>query len=297
MSRRYRGTSGFVEFSYFLLGPQQWMAGFLEELSPLLKKAGIYVTIDVYAAAVVLATILGTIFGGAILFVISFILFPTSPFLMAILTVLGLVVGAVSGFISMMIYPRARAFERRLKLADEMPYAVSQMAALAAAGMTPERIFRELAGGDPKEVITEQMTMIVRDIDLFGKDVVSAIDSAIIRAPNPVFSGFLQGFKAAIVAGTDIAAYLTDFASDLMTEKRIAAKMLSETLGVFSEMYTVLLIVFPIVMVIMLTLMAVLSPQLGGFAITDVLFFITYVAIPLFGVMFIILVDAMMPKR
>lgn len=297
MGKRYRGTSGFVEISYLLLGPQHWMTGFLEGLSPLLKKAGIYVTMDVYAAAVLFATLLGMTFGGASLFIISLVLFPSFPFLISIFTILGVFIGAVSGFASMMVYPRARAFERRLKLADEMPYAVSQMAALAAAGMTPERIFRELANGDPKEVVTEQMMMIVRDIDIFGKDVISAIDRAIARSPNPVFSGFLQGFKAAIVAGTDIATYLTDFASDLMTEKRIAAKMLSETLGMFSEMYTVLLIVFPIVLVKMLSLMAVLSPRIGGFTIVDVLFFITYVVIPLFGLMFIILVDAIMPKR
>ena len=50
-------------------------------------------------------------------------------------------------------------------------------------------------------------------------------------------------------------------------------------------------------MVIMLSLIAVLATQLAGFPIIDLLFFITYVIIPIFGVMFLVIVDTMMPKK
>lgn len=292
---RGRGFSKFIEISYLLLGPQRWTSSFLGDISPLLKKAGIYIAVDVYAAAVAFAMLLGMALGALIAFAIS-LLHPT-PLGALLFTIAGLVAGAALGLISMLLYPRAKALERKLKLADEMPYTISHMATLAAAGTAPERMFMELAKGDPREVTTEQVVMIMRDIKLLGKDIISAIDNAIARSPNPEFSRFLQGFKAAIASGRDVAAYLTDYASGIMAEKRITIKMLSETLALFSEIYTVLLIALPIAMVIMLTLMAALSPRLGGFSITDILFFITYVVVPLFGAMFLLLIDAMMPKR
>jgi len=286
----------FIEVSYNVLGPQKYLGRLLRAKAFELKKAGIYVSPDIYSASITFGSILGALVGALVFYLIS-IFIAKSLIDVVALMIIGLTGGFLLGFSIMYFFPKIRAFERKLKLGEELPYVVSHMATLAAAGTTPERIFREVAEQETESVTVEQFRLIVRDIDILGKDIITAIDRAIERSPNPVFTGFLQGFKAAIVAGTDIAAYLTNFANSLMAEKRIAAKMLSETLSVFSEMYTVLLIVFPIVMVIMLSLIAVLATQLAGFPIIDLLFFITYVIVPIFGVMFLVIVDTMMPKK
>jgi flagellar protein FlaJ len=262
-----------------------------------LKRAGLHMSLNVYASAVVLAMIFGALIGGSVTFTLSYILFFGNFIVVAILSASGIAIGILGGLIVMFIYPRLKILERKIKLGEELPYIVSHMATLAASGMSPERMFKILAEEESGEVTIEEARMIVRDIEILGKDVITAIDNAIVRSPNPVFAGFLQGLKAAIISGTNIAEYLSEYAKSLMTEKRITIKMLTETLGVFSEMYTVLLIVFPIVLVIMLSLITVLSPQISGFNITDLLLFITYFVIPVFGLMFLILVDAMMPKK
>ena len=296
MRRRSRRRS-FIELSYLLIGPQPSLVDLFKGSAMDLKKAGLHMSLNVYASAVVLAMIFGALIGGAISFILSYISFFGNLIVVAILSVSGLALGALGGLIVMFIYPRLRILERKIKLGEELPYIVSHMATLAASGMSPERMFKSLAEEESGEVIVEEARMIVRDIEILGKDVITAIDNAIVRSPNPVFAGFLQGFKAAIVSGSNIAEYLSEYARSLLTEKRITIKMLTETLGVFSELYTVLLIVFPIVLVIMLSLITVLSPQISGFNISDLLLFIAYFILPVSGLMFLILVDAMMPKR
>jgi len=285
-----------IELSYDLFGTQEYVKRLLKDRKFELRKAGIYTSIEMYSAFLIFSSIVGAFVGSTAFYIIS-LLTTTSLWGRISLTITGLITGLASGFLIAYVLPSIKAYERKIKLGEELPYVVSHMATLAAAGCTPERIFREIARQETETVTVEQFRLIVRDIDILGKDVITAIDNAIERSPNPVFTGFLQGFKAAITAGTDIATYLMDFTSNLMTEKRITVKMLGETLSLFSEMYTVLLIVFPIVMVIMLSLIAVLSTQIAGFPIMDLLYFITYVIVPIFGFMFLVIVDTIMPKK
>lgn len=77
----------------------------------------------------------------------------------------------------------------------------------------------------------------------------------------------------------------------------MSLKKSTESLGVMAEMYTILLIVFPLMAVIMLSIMSIMSSNLGGFDLMTLLNLMTYVMVPFFGFLLLFMMDSMVPKR
>ena len=71
----------------------------------------------------------------------------------------------------------------------------------------------------------------------------------------------------------------------------------TEALGSVAEIYTILLIVFPLLAVIMLSIMGIMSPSLGGFDLITLMNILTFGVIPLSGILMLIMMDTMVPKR
>jgi len=66
---------------------------------------------------------------------------------------------------------------------------------------------------------------------------------------------------------------------------------------VIAEMYTILLIVFPLMSIIMLSIMAIMSADLAGFDLITLMNLLAYVLVPFFGVLILFMMDTMVPKR
>jgi flagellar protein FlaJ len=64
-----------------------------------------------------------------------------------------------------------------------------------------------------------------------------------------------------------------------------------------AELYTILLIVFPLLAIIMLSIMAIMSPSLAGFDLMTLMNLMTYVMVPFFGFILLFMMDSMVPKR
>jgi flagellar protein FlaJ len=71
----------------------------------------------------------------------------------------------------------------------------------------------------------------------------------------------------------------------------------TESLGAVAEIYTILLIVFPLLAVIMLSIMGIMAPSLGGFDLVTLINILTFAVIPLCGVLMLVMMDTMVPKR
>ena len=63
------------------------------------------------------------------------------------------------------------------------------------------------------------------------------------------------------------------------------------------QIYTILLIVFPLLAVIMLSIMGIMSPSLAGFDLLTLMNILTFAVIPLSGVLMLVMMDTMVPKR
>ena len=88
--------------------------------------------------------------------------------------------------------------------------------------------------------------------------------------------------------------YLQDATKTIMDLRRIAAKQLIESLGVFAEMYISLLIVFPLLIIVMFSVMALIGGGLGGISVIVMMSFVTYGIIPICGIAVIVMLDSLL---
>lgn len=204
---------------------------------------------------------------------------------------------AVTVFIVFYAYPSYVAGSLKRKIDEALPYTVSYMAILASAGVSPERMFRSLTRLDGALGVVVEAKTVVRDIDIFGQDVISALESASARTPSSLFSEILEGLIATSKAGGDIMHYLTSEVRGLMILRRNQIRQLIDTLGIVGEIYISLLVAAPLVFIVILAVMSFLGGgTIAGLSPTIILYLITYALIPMMAIMVLLLLDAIAIK-
>jgi len=285
-------------FSYKLLNDRvQFLYPKLTGLEKTLKQAMMPMPFDVYVCGMVFFSLLAAIFGAAIGIGIS-IFMNVQPVAFAVL--LPIIVGAGLGqgtFFVLQILPAINVKSRSTKLTEELPHFIGYMATLATNGLSLEGIFKAIAQEDTKEEIVKDSKFITRNIHILGMDLLTAISDLIKRTPKGTYAELLEGAIITTQTGGDLKEYFLATAKVQLAEKKMTLKKTTESLGVIAEMYTILLIVFPLMAVIMLSIMAIMSPDLAGFDLITLMNLLTYVLVPFFGVLILFMMDTMVPKR
>jgi flagellar protein FlaJ len=171
------------------------------------------------------------------------------------------------------------------------------MSTLATSGLTLEGIFKAIAKEETDEDIVKDSRFIVRNIDILGMDLISAIKDLIHRTPPGPYSELLEGAIVTVQSGGDLKEYFNATAKVQLEEKKMLMQKTTESLGSVAEIYTILLIVFPLLAVIMLSIMGIMSPSLAGFDLLTLMNILTFAVIPLSGVLMLVMMDTMVPKR
>jgi flagellar protein FlaJ len=194
-------------------------------------------------------------------------------------------------------YPIYRADTIKRQLEDELPFTTGYMAILTSAGVSPESIFKSLSNLSVPLAVSSEAKDIVRDVNLFGSDIISALSESSKHMPSERFREMLEGLISTIHSGGNLAAYLRDKSTQYMKLKRISLKKYSDTLSMLSEFYVAILLTGPLMLVIMLTVMAMLGGGNLGLLNPDLLLnLLTYIGIPLGAIVFLIILDATSPK-
>lgn len=285
-------------FAYRLLGERlRSILPLFRDLAGGLRKSGIrvsfrpYVSLALLTSAAITFTTLSLI-PPIFYFALRIPIFPSILFGIG-----GCLFGWALTIIAFYIYPTIRADGIKRNLDDTMAFSTSYLAILAGAGVHPERMFRSLSNIPQKLAVVDESRIIVRDVDLFGADIITALESASERTPSARFKELLEGFIATIRSGGNLASYLMQRSQQNIRLKRIALRKFSDTLGVLSEFYVTLLIAGPLIFVIMLAVMAMLGgAELGVLTPNLLLMLLTYIGIPVGSTIFIIVLDALSPR-
>jgi len=263
-----------------------------------LRKSGIMTSFKAYVSLCILTTLFASVFTLILVPLISISILHFS-FYSSILFGVGisLLVGA-SIVIGFYVYPLYRADNLKRTLEDGLPFTTGYMEILARAGVPPYRIFRSLAQVDAPLAVSREARVITRDVELFGFDVVSALEVASKRSPSEKFKELLEGFIATAHSGGNLANYLRARSRQYMKLNRIALRKFSDNLGVLSEFYVTMLVAGPLILVVMLGVMAMLGGNWSGlFNSHLMLYLLTYLGIPVGSIIFLIILDAVSPRR
>ena len=285
-------------FSYKLLNEHvKFMHPKLRSLEKSIKQSMMPIPFEVYVSSMVffsmIAGVCGIIMGIAAWQFIN--IQPASVgFLLPLITGL-MLFGMTFGVLQ--IIPSFRVKNRAAKLSEEIPHFIGYMSTLATSGLTLEGIFKAIAKEETDEDIVKDARFIVRNIDILGMDLITAIKDLIHRTPVGPYSELLDGAIITVLTGGDLKEYFNATAKVQLEEKKMLMQKTTESLGSVAEIYTILLIVFPLLAVIMLSIMGIMSPSLGGFDLLTLMNILTFGVIPLSGVLMLIMMDTMVPKR
>lgn len=263
-----------------------------------LRKSSVMISFKAYVGLCILTTLFASVFTLVLVPLILISILRLSFYSSMLFGIgISLLVGAFT-VIGFYVYPIYRGDNLKRTLEDGLPFTTGYMEILARAGVPPYRIFRSLAQVDAPLAVSREARVITRDVELFGFDVISALEAASKRSPSEKFKELLEGFIATVHSGGKLANYLRARSRQYMKLNRIALRKFSDTLGVLSEFYVTMLVAGPLILVVMLGVMAMLGGNWSGlFNSHFMLYLLTYLGIPVGSIIFLIILDAVSPRR
>jgi flagellar protein FlaJ len=195
------------------------------------------------------------------------------------------------------MYPIYRADKHKRELDDELPFTTGYMSILASAGVFPEKIFHSLATLNAPLAASSEAREIVQNVSLFGMDIISALEKVSSRTPSQKLRDMIEGMISTIHTGGNLGAFLRERFKTHMKLKRVSLKKYADSLSVLSEIYVAILLTGPLLLVIMLSVMSVLGGGgIMGLSSEMLLSLLTYMAIPVCAVIFLLILDSSSPK-
>ena len=285
-------------YSYKLLNDHiKFLYPKLEKLEKSIKQAIMPIPFEVYVSSMVFFSLIAGIC-GVVLGLIATQFINIQPAIVSYLLppVTGMALMAMT-FGVLQIIPPARVKNRSTKLLEEIPHFIGYMSTLATSGLSLEEIFKAIAKEETDEDIVKDARFITRNIEILGMDLITAVKDLINRTPPGPYSELLEGAIITSQSGGDLKEYFNATAKVQLEEKKMLLQKTTESLGSVAEIYTILLIVFPLLAVIMLSIMGIMSPSLGGFDLLTLMNILTFAVIPLSGVLMLVMMDTMVPKR
>lgn len=190
-------------------------------------------------------------------------------------------------FLYMYSYPSMKASRRRASIESNMPFAINHMAAVSESGATPYTMFKVLAQFKEYGVISEESEKMVRNVDLFGLDMISAMRQIVSETPSKEFKEFLEGLLTTIQTGGTMSQYLKEQAKDSMLDYRIKREKYTQMVSIYADFYTALLIAAPLILIAILSILSIVGGSVFGLPIDLVIRLGVYILIPLLNVIFL----------
>jgi flagellar protein FlaJ len=285
-------------YSYKLLDEHlKWLYPKFRPLEKSIKQSMMPIPFEVYVSSMVFFSMLSAI-GGLIIGIGVALLVEVQPAILEYLIPVGAAVGfGAMTFGLLQSIPSFRVKTRLSKLEEEIPHFIGYMSTLATSGLSLEGIFKAIAREESDEEMVKDARLIVRNLDIMGMDLITAVTDLIHRTPTGSYQELLEGAIITAQSGGDLKEYFNATAKVQLEEKKMLLAKTTESLGAVAEIYTILLIVFPLLAVIMLSIMGIMAPSLGGFDLVTLINILTFAVIPLCGVLMLVMMDTMVPKR
>ena len=284
--------------AYHLMGDKS--ARFLplfKDLDQDLQKSGLKVNFKAYVSLTILASFLITLPVAIVMPLVLFFVFKVSLGSVFMFSVGGALFTWALAIIGFYLYPVYRADKHKRELDDELPFTTGYMAILASAGVSPEKIFYSLSTLSVPLAASSEARDVIKNVNLFGLDVISALEKASSRTPSEKLRDTIEGMISTIHTGGNLGAFLREKFKTHMRLKRLSLKKYSDSLSVLSEVYVALLLTGPLLFVIMLSVMSMLGGGGLGILSSDLLLnLLTYIGIPVCALIFLIILDSSSPK-
>jgi len=196
----------------------------------------------------------------------------------------------VAGFL---LIPMSRASDRASNLEREMPFASAYISVMASGGIAPYTSFKRLSEVELMPAMKSEAREIIKDVEVFGIDPLTALGIAAKRNPLDMFKDFISGYASTVIIGGDIGHYLERKAEDIFKARALRVKAAAERLGMLLETFIIVMVMMSLCFYILFSVDAIYSV---GVSIYSGIILYTYLFTPILSMMFIYLAHSMQPK-
>ena len=136
--------------------------------------------------------------------------------------VFSLAVAAVAALATLMImymYPGMKASNRNRPIDKNLPYLSNFLHSLSSSNVPPSVIFESVAKIDTLKESRLEFSNIIRDIEIFGNDLMTSILENAKLTPNDSLRELLTGYVATVRTGGNPTEYLK-VTSDKITQAK-----------------------------------------------------------------------------
>jgi len=265
--------------------------GLQKPVESCILKSGLGATPKNYLSSVLLSILIVYFISLSVILTLSFTLLKFDILIKILLIVFApFAVGAAICIICI-FYPYERVLARRRSISTNLPFALAHMGAIASSGIPPTAIFKLLAEFSEYDALADEMKKIVRNIEVFGLDPVSAVREVAERTPSDTFKQLLLGMTSTIQSGGDLKIYLKNAGEQALFTWRINRQKYLEHLSTYAEFYTGLLIASPLFLISLFSIMYMIQPELGGFDIFQLMKLSCYLIIPALNIAFMFFLE------
>lgn len=207
--------------------------------------------------------------------------------LFVLVTATSLSLGAIAGVVTYWFrwwYPETVATDRERRIDATLPQSVAFVYALSRSGMAFPEVLRTLAYnrriyGDT----SEEAAVAVRHMDLFGTDVISAIQMMGRRSPSAKFKEFSENLASVLRSGRSLSEFLRRQYEEFQEEAEAQQDQLIDLLGTLAEAYVTVFVTGPLFMITILVIIGItIQPTLQPLRV------LVYAIIPLANAVFVL---------
>jgi len=197
--------------------------------------------------------------------------------------------------IGFLLVPMSRSGERASNLEREMPFATAYISVMASGGIAPYTSFKRLAQVELMPAMKVEAREIMKDVEIFGIDPLTAIQNAAKKNPLDIFKDFLSGYSSTVIIGGDIGHFLERKAEDIFKARALRVRAAAERLGMLLETFIIVNVMMSLCFYIMFSVQNIGVGGGSGGDVSTILLY-TFVFSPMLSMMFVYLAHSMQPK-
>ncbi len=196
--------------------------------------------------------------------------------------------------VGFLVMPMSKASDRASGLEREMPFAAAYISVMASGGIAPYTSFKRLAEVELMPAMRGEAREIIKDVEIFGRDPLTALEQAAKKNPLDIFRDFLSGYASTVIIGGDIGHFLERKAEEIFKTRALRVKSAAERLGMLLETFIIVMVMMSLCFYILFAVNEI-QPTAGTSMMSGIIMY-TYLFTPMLSLMFIYLAHSMQPK-
>jgi flagellar protein FlaJ len=189
--------------------------------------------------------------------------------------------------------PKISKSSRGAALDNELPFVVGYMSILAGGGLSLIDTLRQISDMNIFGAASKEAKRILIDIDVFGRDPITALERAAKYSASRSWSELLTGYTTVLRTGGDHVNFLNIHLKETFDGMAEKIKRTVDTVGLVSESFLIVTVVLGMTLFTLYLVEALVNGNVSG--ISNIYLF-SFIVVPVLSAAFVWLMDAFSQK-